>query len=404
MKLTKRILDTAKHPESGQVFLRDDSLRGFGLRITPGSKTFILEREIHGRIRRITLGRFGPMTIDQARELAQKRIVEINEGKDPAEERRQRQHAPTFGDLEQMYLARHAAQKKSAANDKAILNHHLAHWRTKRLTTITRDDIARLHTKLGTEPSSVIRPGRPTARPLPRTANAMLTLLHSMFNLAFDWGLHPGPNPCIRIKKFPETSRERFVKPDELPRLWKALQAEKNVLVRAAFFVGLLTGARRDEVLTAKWTDFDLDQGLWIIPTTKAGRSHIIPLPGPVVHELQKLPRFADNPYVFVGRWGRGHLVNIAKPWARIRNAADLTDVRHHDLRRTLGSWLVAQGHSLPLIGKTLNHSNVSTTQVYARLQVDAVRAALESNATKMLSIAERGTHEKAQGDKAREK
>jgi integrase len=389
MKLTKRIVDEAAHPDKGQVFMRDDSLRGFGVRVTPGTKTFILEREIHGRVRRITLGRYGPMTVDGARALAQKRIVEINEGRDPAEERRQRQHAPTFGDLVGMYLTRHAALKKSAANDRAILNHHLAHWRTKKLNTITREDIARLHTKIGTEPSSVIRPGRPTARPLPRTANAMLTLLHSMFNLAYDWGLHPGPNPCIRIKKFPEVSRERFVKPDELPRLWKALQAEKNVIVRAAFFVGLLTGARRDEVLTAKWVDFDLDQGLWTIPTTKAGRSHVVPLPALVVDELKRLPRFADNPYVFVGRWGRGHLVNIAKPWARIRKAANLTDVRIHDLRRTLGSWLVAQGHSLSLIGKTLNHSNVSTTQVYARLQVDAVRAALEANARKMLSMTE---------------
>lgn len=387
MKLTKRLIDSTKHPEEGQIFLRDESLRGFGLRITPGSKTFILEREIHGRVRRISLGRYGPMTVDIARELAQKRIVEINEGKDPAEERRQRQHAPTFGDLEQMYLARHAALKKSVANDKAILNHHLVSWRTRKLNTITRNDVARLHSKIGTEPSSVIRPGHPTARPMPRTANAMLALVRSMFNLAQDWGLYSGPNPCIRIKKFPENSRDRFVRPEELPRLWKALQSEKNVMVRAAFFVGLLTGARRDEVLTAKWTDVDLDQGIWTIPTTKAGRPHLIPLPPPVITELRKLPRLAGNEFVFVGRWGRGHLVNISKPWNRIRQAAGLNDVRIHDLRRTLGSWLVAQGHSLPLIGKALNHSSISTTQVYARLELDPVRAALEANAARMLSV-----------------
>lgn len=388
MKLTKRIVDSAKHPDKGQIFLRDESLRGFALRVTPGSKTFILEREIHGRVRRISLGRYGPMTVEIARELAQKRIVEINEGKDPAEERRQSIHAPTFGDLEQMYLARHASRKKSAANDRAILNHHLASWRTRKLNTITRNDIARLHSRIGTEPSSVIRPGRPTARPMPRTANAMLALVRSMFNLAHDWGLYSGANPCIRIKKFPENSRDRFVRPDELPRLWKALQSEKNVMVRAAFFVGLLTGARRDEVLTAKWADLDLDQGLWTIPTTKAGRPHLIPLPPPVVEELRKLPRFSSNEFVFVGRWGRGHLVNISKPWNRIRQAAGLNDVRIHDLRRTLGSWLVAQGHSLPLIGKALNHSSISTTQVYARLELDPVRQALEANASRMLTVA----------------
>lgn len=387
-KLTKKIIDAAKHPTEGQVFLRDAALRGFAVRITPGSKTFILEKEIHGRVRRITVGRYGPMTVEQARELAQKRMVEINEGRDPAQERQQRRQAPTFGDLEQMYLARHAILKKSIKNDLAILNHHLAPWRSRKLMTITREEIARLHSKIGTEPSSVIRPGRPVQRAMPRTANALLTLLRSMFNLAMDWGLlPPGPNPCVRIKKFPEVSRDRFVKPDELPRLWKALNAEKNVFVRVAFLVSLLTGARRDEVLTMQWTDLDIQQSLWSIPTTKAGRPHVIPIPVPVMKELTRLPRLANNPYVFVGRWGKGHLVNITKPWTRIKQVAGLHDVRIHDLRRTLGSWLVAQGHSLPLIGKTLNHSNMSTTQVYARLQVDAVRAALDANAQKMLTV-----------------
>ena len=138
-----------------------------------------------------------------------------------------------------------------------------------------------------------------------------------------------------------------------------------------------------------QWTDLDLRQGLWKIPDTKAGRPHYIPLPQPVIDELMKLPRLEDNPYVFCGRWGRGHLVNVAKPWRRIRKEAKLNDVRLHDLRRTLGSWLVAAGASLPLIGKALNHSRPETTQIYARLQLDPVRAALEANATRMLEYAQ---------------
>ena len=116
---------------------------------------------------------------------------------------------------------------------------------------------------------------------MPREANSTLALLRSMWNLAMDWGLiPPGANPCLRIKKFPEVSRERFVKPDELPKLWAAIQSEPNVFVRATSFVALLTGARRDEVLTMKWADLDIAQSIWTIPTTKAGRSHVIPLPG----------------------------------------------------------------------------------------------------------------------------
>src|SRR4029078_5671311 len=112
-----------------------------------------------------------------------------------------------------------------------------------------------------------------------------------------------------------------------------------------------------------------------------ADRPHIIPLPVQVIDELQRLPRLKDNPFVFCGRWWKSHLVNVAKPWQRIRKEAGLDDVRIHDLRRTLGSWLVAAGASLPLIGKALGHSNQEATAIYARLQLDPVRTALNANA-----------------------
>lgn len=387
MKLTKKLIDATRPPASGQAFLRDDSLRGFAVRITNGSKSFILEKEIHGKVRRFTLGRCGVLTLEQARKLAQEQLVEIARGNDPVAQRHARRTAPTWADLEAMYITRHAPRKKSAIDDVGLLNHHLAQWRPRTLASITREDVVRLHAEMGALPSRVIRPGRAVSVPIPRTANKMVSLVRSMFNLATDWGLHSGANPCTRLKKFPEVSRDRFVTPDELPRLWAAIEREPNPFVRGAFVVGLLTGARRSEVLSMQWANLDLTQGLWRIPDTKAGRPHYVPLPVPVVQALQRLPGLEGNPYVFCGRWGRSHLVNITKPWARIRKDAGIEDVRIHDLRRTLGSWLVAAGASLPLIGKALNHSNVSTTAVYARLQLEPVRLALEANAQKMLGV-----------------
>lgn len=391
MKLTKRSIDAAKHPANGARFLRDDALRGFGVRITPGSKSFFIEKEVHGIGRRLTLGRFGEITLEQARKLAQEKFVEIAKGNDPIADRRAQRTAARFADLEQLYLARHAPRKKSAKDDIGMLTHHLSFLRPRTLASITRAEIIALHTKLGTMPSTVVRPGRPTPQPAPRLANKVLAFLRLLFNLATDWGLHHGPNPTTRIKPFPQKSRDRFVTPQELPRLWKALAAEESPFVRAAFLVSLLTGARRDEVLTMKWTDVDLKAGAWRIPETKAGRVHVLPLPRAVLAELAKLPRFEGNGYVFVGRHGRGHLVNLSLPWTRITHAAGLSDVRIHDLRRTLGSWLVAQGASLPLVGKALNHRSVSTTQIYARMQLEPVRLALEQNATAMLAVVEEG-------------
>ncbi len=372
-RLTKRIVDAAQHPPAGQVFLRDEELRGFAVRITPGSKTFVLEREIHGRVRRMKLGRYGELTVEQARDLAKVKIGEIASGKDPAEDRRRRRQSITFGELEQLYLERHAVHKKSKSNDVGMFKKWLNDWRPRRLSTITRADITTRHAEMGAA-------GHTT------WANRMVALVRTMFNLAFDWGVHPGPNPASRIKFFKEVKRDRFVRPDELPRLWKALQNEPNPYVRGAFFISLLTGARRSEVLSMRWEDLDLGQGLWRIPETKAGRPHTLPLPRPAIEELLKLPRLEGNPFVFCGRWGRKNLYNVSKPWLRIRKEAGLNDVRIHDLRRTLGSWLVAAGASLPLIGKALNHSQPATTAVYARLELDPVRAALEANAERMLT------------------
>lgn len=126
MKVTKKVVDTAKCPTQGQVFVRDVELRGFALRITPGSKTFILEKKINGRVRRMTLGRCGVLTVDQARDLAKVKIGAITNGEDPAEERRGRRQSARFADMEKLYLARHAIHKKSASRAECLTSIWLA--------------------------------------------------------------------------------------------------------------------------------------------------------------------------------------------------------------------------------------------------------------------------------------
>ncbi len=372
-KLTKRLIDAAQHPNKGQLFIRDEGLPGFGLRVTPGSKSFILERRVLGRVRRMTLGAYGPLTVDQARKKAQQSIAQIFDGKDPAQAKQDRQTEPTFGVLAQEYLDRHASQKKSLKNDVSALNVHLSQWRARKLSAITRNDVAKLHLTIGNSGH-------------PYQANRTVALLRKMFNLAMDWGLLQGSNPATRIKMFKEEKRDRFLQPKEMPKLFQALSQEPNTHIVNSFLTSLLTGARRNEVLTMQWDDVNFDQAVWRLPDTKAGRSHLIPLPAPVCDLLRSLPRANGNPYVFPGRYGRGHLRNLDRAWHRIRAKAGINDVRVHDLRRTLGSWLTMNGASLPLVGKVLNHSDVSTTQIYARLNLEPVRVALEANAERMLT------------------
>jgi len=370
VKLTKRLIDATKCSNDGEeVILRDADMPGFILRVLAGGKTFAVEKRVRGRLWKRAIGPYGAFTVEQARDCAREWIGKLLRGEDPTQDRR----SLTFGGLADLYIERHREHKKSIKNDLSLLKVHLNEWRPRRLTAVTRGDVAKLHAHIG--------------KTRPTVANAAVRFVRHLFNVARDWGLFSGENPASRISLFKLKSRDRFVRPDELPALFVALKSEPNPYIQSAFVTALLTGARKAEVLSMQWQDLDLRQSVWRIPETKPGRSHFLPLPQPLTVLLNSLPRLKGNPHVFPGRHGHGHLKNIWKSWYAIRARAGLNDVRIHDLRRTLGSWLVTNGASLPLIGKALNHSQPATTQIYARLQLDPVRDALEANAQRMLTI-----------------
>jgi integrase len=363
-------------PSGGQIFVRDDQLTGLALRITAkGVKSFVFEGRIRGRMRRITVGQYPAMTVLRAREEVLKIKAAIAEGKDPADQRREERSEIRFKAFAELYLERHAKkQKRSWRQDRRMIESYLSKWQSRKLSDIRPEDIAQLHDKVGREHG-------------PYTANRVLALLRSMFNLARGWGYLKNDNPVRGIKFFPERKRERFLSPDELKRVLEALSAERNKYWQAYFLLCLLLGPRRSELLGARWADVDLKQRQWAIPSTKAGRSHLLPLPEPAVTILQRVRSGDTSEFLFPGHGATGHLVEPKKAWQRIRGQADVPDVTIHDLRRTLGSWLAARGESLNLVGKVLNHSSVSTTQVYARLSLEPVRRALEANAAQMLGV-----------------
>ncbi len=374
--LTKKMIDEISFAAEGeQVFYKDEEMAGFGLRVGHRKKSFILEKRINGKMKRLTIGEFGPMTLDRARKKALEILGGLAIGKDIDEIYNPR--GPTLGQLWEAYEERHLPRKKpsSSKRDKGSFKNHLTMWKERRLNTIKRKDVALLHSEIGQTVGHI-------------AANRTLALLRKMFNLAKLWGFYDGENPATLIEQFPEYSRERFLQPGELPKFMKALKAEANPYVRAAIFTMLLTGQRKGEVLTMKWEDLDVGQGVWHIPDTKPGRSHHVPLPGAIIDLLNTLPIHHNNPYVFVGHKRHSHLVSIGKNFNAIKRRAGLADIRPHDLRRTVGSWMAGAGESLPIIGKALGHTQSSSTMVYARLQLDPVRAALEATAQKMLLIA----------------
>jgi integrase len=316
--------------------------------------------------------------LEQARTAARAELAKVEtQGADPVAAREQERQGETMRDLCAAYMERHGNAKKSAGDDQRRIDRHvLPAWGSLKARAVKRADVATLHAKIG--------------KAAPYEANRTLALLSKMFELARRWGFVPDghSNPARDIDRFKEAKRDRWLTPDELPRLAQAINEEPNQAAGVARGVYRLTGARKTELLQAQWADLDWSRAELRLPDTKAGRVHYIPLSAPALTLLREIPREDGNPYILPGKLTGAHLVNISKPWGRVRAAAGVEDVRLHDLRRTVGSWLAQAGNSLHLIGRVLNHSNQSTTAVYARFGEDSVRTALEQHGARIMDAA----------------
>lgn len=380
MVLTKIVVERAQVPERDQAFIRDDQVTGLALRVTAGGvKSFVFEGRVRGRVRRITLGAWPTMTVGQARDAVMKIRAAIAEGRDPANDRQDARHEPTFGDLVDSYLADAEARgRRSLGRMNERINKYLKPWCNRQASDITPGDVALLHQVIGKENGKVV-------------ANRVaVLLLRAIFNHALKLKLFKGENPAIGIEPFAEQSRERFLTPAELERVNNELAAESHPYWRAYFSATLMLGTRKNELLGAKWGDIDLEARTLRLPVTKNGKSHLLPIPEAVLRMLQELPSFAARDkgegWIFPSTLaGVGHLADPSKAWQRIRERAGCPDVTIHDLRRSLGSWLASEGHSLLLIGRALGHQSSASTQIYARLALAPLREALERNASLML-------------------
>ncbi len=380
-KLTKQSCDrfafAGNHPKAFCV-LWDGELKGFGLRVYPtGKKTFIVKYRHGGRQGIHKIGPYGPLTVEMARKMAAAFMGELAQGIDPAIRKNQ---DVTFAELADRYMTDYSRiHKKSWREDQRRLDTRLVPaFGQRRLMDITRAEIIKYHQRMGTEHG-------------PYEANRLLALLSTMIEYARRIELIPfdHANPARMIERFREQSREIFINREtELPRLLEALEAEPNIYIKSSILLFLLTGMRKTELLTSRWEWIDWERRELRLPDTKGGRPHIVPLVDAAVEILRGLPRVAGNPYIFPSPSKPGcRLWNIDVPWRRIRAAAGLDHVHIHDLRRSVGSWMAADGVSLQIIGKVLGHADINTTKIYSRLTEDPARAALDQQSSKVLNI-----------------
>ena len=387
VKLTKSYIDAAtyegadcKNGKSRDVRW-DNTLPGFGVRIYPsGKKSFILiYRNQFNQKRQMTIGDYGIFTLTQARAEARKFIGQVKIGTDPLAERKENRQAATFGELCKTYMDRHAkAKKKSWKKDESRISRHLLPvWKSRAVQSITHEDVAALHEKIG--------------RKTPYEANRTLEQIRKMFNLAEQWGYVPGGfrNPAVGHDRFKEKKRDRWIRPEEMPQLASELKKEVNPYVRGAIILYLLTGLRKNELMSIQWEDIDFQRKEVLIRDPKNGEDFYQDLSTPALEVIRNLPRLDENPYLMPGKKKGRPLTNIDKNWARIRQNAGLEDVRLHDLRRTVGSWFAVDGFTELFIGKVLHQKSREATRVYARLSENPIREALEDYGQKMFGVLE---------------
>ncbi len=366
--------------ESRDAIFWDRELLGFGVRVYPsGARVYVVQTRSWGRSRRVTVGRHGVLSAARARRRAALIIARIKAGEEPLPARgrteREARSAATVADLARRYFDQYAAVRCKPSTLRCYRG-ALARWILPSLgdlpaRAVEREHVAALHYRL---------------RETPYRANQVLHVLNKMFALAEVWGLRaPGSHPVRSIRKYREHRRERFLSGEELRRLGRVLhEAEAEAGGRggapirasavAALRLLMLTGCRRNEILCLKWKDVDRQAGELRLRDSKTG-ARTAPLPPAAGAVLAGVPRVPGNPWVITGAKPGGRLSNLNDHWLRIRVRAGLEDVRIHDLRHSFASRALALGESLPMIARLLGHGDVHTTDRYAHLARDAVKA-----------------------------
>jgi integrase len=314
----------------------------------------------------------GGISIEQARNECHKLTAGRASGINFHTARKQARAETTFKAMFDWYIEHHSkVYNRTWKEDQDKYDLHLAGWGSRRFGSITTDDVSRLHAKIGAKS--------------PGAANRVLSLVSSIYNRARIKGFN-GTNPAKGIRKFTEHTRERFLQGDEIPRFFAALKKVSQDW-QDVFSLCLFTGARRNNVQTMQWGELDLDAAVWVIPAEKfkTGRALTVPLDPNAVKILQRRRQAGGADYVFPGTGKKRYLAEPKKAWAKVCEAGKLDNLRIHDLRRTLGSWQAATGSSLPIIGKSLGHSQQQTTMIYARLALDPVRKSVGTAVTAMM-------------------
>jgi integrase len=380
LNFTKTELAKVATPAAGYDVYHDTSVEGLVLLVySTGGFRFYVYKKIDGKPVRIKVGKYPDMSVEAARKKAQDILGAIARGERPTSKPEQKPAGISLGHMFAHYIDEYCKHhcttwKATSAN----FNRYFADWLERAADTISHNDVQQMVNKLGAERGH-------------HTANRAFDDLRAVLTWGRKHGYFQADNPCDGVTKFKTRSRERFLTPDEFEKFFTALKAERNIAFRDYVYLSLFTGARQANVLSMRWEDINFELGLWRIPITKNKESQTLPLTNLALQVLvdRRDKNKESEEWVFPSDSACGHIVEPKKAWWKFLDKCGIEDLRLHDLRRTLGSYMAMNNQSLQIIGKVLGHKSPAATQIYSRLAFDPLRQAMENAQASMASSAE---------------
>lgn len=402
-KITKRLVDASK-PKVARYYVWDSILPGFGLVVQPsGTKSYCYQYRVpEGRTRRLTIGKHGAFTADQAREKARTYQIAVSEGRDPLGEKQGRRKAITVGDLLDLYTAsaRFAEKAESTRGiDRGRIERHLKPLLGRKVAdTLTSDEVRRAFAaiKAGKTAKEIKTGPRGLARVTGGEGAARMAI--RLLKAVYAWAIEDGllkENPASNVKIGKDGRRNIVLNADDYTAMFKAIENQEGTRISRvaadAIRVIALTGARRGEIAGLRWKHVNLKKGIAELrdhkTAKKTGEPRTIGLPAAAQAIIARQGEGGSEDFVFPPAKGNGP-INLSKPWRTIRDAAGLNvDAGLHSLRHSLATLMAISGSQASQIMAVMGHRDITTSQRYVHIAKD-IHAELAERAAAGISAA----------------
>lgn len=367
-------------PGQNKIVYWDTGTSGFTLEVrSSGGRTYYLRyQDQSGRQKQYKIGRAEDITFAQAKKAAIELRSKVVLGGDPVATKAKKRSVPTYAELAKQHLDHARTYQKRPGNTESVMRIHLLpKWGKHRLDEIKQQDVAKW---LGEKRDEGLKPS--TVEKIRITFNRSLELGKS-------WRI-PGTeiNPVHGIAR-PRynNKRERFLTAAEAKKLITAAGKSSNPQLQSIVQMLLLTGARKGELLKAKWSDVNLEQKVWHIPDSKTGKARYVPLSADAVKVIEGLVEIPGCPWLLPNPLTLKPYSDIKRPWDKARKEAGLSDLRIHDLRHSAASFMINAGIDLFAVGRILGHADHQSTMRYSHLADATLQAAVEAGAAKMREV-----------------